>query len=470
MKCPKCGETIEENALYCKFCGEDIKIVPEFELDINFAADILAREVMLSKEEEAQTAKETELKQKKRHILWGLCAASCFVLLLAVGIGVFLYTHSYDYRIMKANAFLAKEDYEKATFYLEKAYQLDTQNIDLLLDLSECYHRAGKTEVYIQNLESVLADPKADNTQLYKAYNKLISYYADKEDYLSVGALLSTCEIDEIRLDYRHFIALPPEFSYPEGNYESMVPLKLSSNTAGKIYYTTDGTEPLEEERFLYTAPLFLEAGQHQISALFVNEYGLKSQIISKTYTVELAVPSAPEVFAQSGEYTSPTMIEILEFEDVTVYYTSDGTFPSEQSTLYRGPIPMPLGKSVFRFVGYNEDGVAGEITHREFYLTLNTELTTDTACYDIIKKMMETGKISDTIGTAVGLNGWYKYQFQYPVTVEGHGDFYVIAELFQDITGNREKTGTYYGVNILDRNIYKLSQDESGNYLLEGF
>ena len=83
---------------------------------------------------------------------------------------------------------------------------------------------------------------------------------------------------------------------------------------------------------------------------------------------------------------------------------------------------------------------------------------------------MMDNGKISDTIGTAVGLNGWYKYQFQYPITIEGYGDFYVIVELFQDITGNREKTGTYYGVNIKDRMIYKLSKDELGNYLLEGF
>ena len=130
----------------------------------------------------------------------------------------------------------------------------------------------------------------------------------------------------------------------------------------------------------------------------------------------------------------------------------------------------MPLGRSTFRFVGYNDDGIAGEITQKDYYLTLDTELTTDTACYDIIKKMIEAGKISDTIGTAIGLDGWYKYQFQYPVAIEGYGEFYVIAELFQDIAGNREKTGTYYGVNINDRQIYKLSNDELGNYLLEGF
>ena len=239
--------------------------------------------------------------------------------------------------------------------------------------------------------------------------------------------------------------------------------------TAGKIYYTADGSIPEEKEEMLYTAPLYLEAGEHIVSAVFVNEYGIKSDIAVSEYTVVLAVPSAPEVLVDSGEYDKPTMIEVQEFDDITVYYTVDGTFPSNRSTLYKGPIPMPLGSSSFRFVAYNEDGVAGDITEREYSLILDTELTTDSACYDVIKKMMDLGKISDTIGTAVGSEGWYKYQFQYPIRIEEE-DFYVIAEVFQDVAGNREKTGTYYSVNIKDRNIYKLSKDESGNYLLQGF
>ena len=31
MKCPKCGAFIPDEAVYCPSCGEEIKIVPEFD-------------------------------------------------------------------------------------------------------------------------------------------------------------------------------------------------------------------------------------------------------------------------------------------------------------------------------------------------------------------------------------------------------------------------------------------------------
>ncbi len=34
MNCPKCGAELEEGFLYCKKCGEDIHIVPDFEPEI----------------------------------------------------------------------------------------------------------------------------------------------------------------------------------------------------------------------------------------------------------------------------------------------------------------------------------------------------------------------------------------------------------------------------------------------------
>ena len=40
MKCPKCGESIKDGAVYCDHCGEEILIVPDFELDIDFASEL----------------------------------------------------------------------------------------------------------------------------------------------------------------------------------------------------------------------------------------------------------------------------------------------------------------------------------------------------------------------------------------------------------------------------------------------
>lgn len=470
MKCPKCGESIKDGAVYCDHCGEEILIVPDFELDIDFASELLAREVMESKQSEAkeELARITSQKRKKRLLIFvSIFAVVC---LLFSGIFYYLYTGSYEYQIKVANAAIADENFEKAVLYLEKAVEIRPTDIDILLDLAEGYNQTNNLTKYRQTLEAVISNSLSTTMQQAKAYNKLILLLDKEKEYETIEILLDNCTINEVLIEHQRFIALPPEFSFPEGEYETMVPLKLSSNTTGSIYYTMGGVLPEPKEEMLYTAPLFLEAGNHIISAIFVNEYGIQSDIVSKEYTVFLAVPDAPEVLPNSGEYHEPSMIEIEEFDDITVYYTIDGTLPSEQSILYKGPIPMPLGNSTFRFVGYNEDGVAGEITERSYHLILDTDLTTDTACYDVIKKMIEIGKISDTIGTAVGLDGWYKYQFQYPISVEEQGYFYVIAELFQDMSGNREKTGTYYAMNIKDRTMYKFSKDASGNYLLEGF
>ena len=51
MKCPNCGKEIEEGKLLCEHCGEEIKIVPDFDIELeaqlnetinNMAEDITA--------------------------------------------------------------------------------------------------------------------------------------------------------------------------------------------------------------------------------------------------------------------------------------------------------------------------------------------------------------------------------------------------------------------------------------------
>ena len=470
MICPKCGKTIEDNALYCEHCGEEIKIVPEFEIDINFAADILAREVMLSKEEEKQNLLKEQLKQKRKHILFLGTALVVVVVIIGILVGCFIYSGSYKYQMIKANAAIEKENYTKAILYLEKAYSLRLDDMSLLMDLGESYYRANQMDDFVETMELIISNVHSTDKHLIKAYSKLIAFYDLKQDYVSIETLLSKCDVEDVISLYDRFIASEPIFSYPEGTYESMLPLKLSSNTTGEIYYAMNGKIPMMADEYLYTSPLYLEAGTHTISAFFVNQYGMKSDTVTYNYRVKPAAPSAPEISIDDGEYYEPTFIEVLKFDDVTIYYTTDGTFPTQNSMIYSEPIPMPLGKTTFRFVGYNANGVAGEITEKTYHLILDTTYTTDTACYDIIKLMIENGKISDTIGTSANANGWYKYQFLYPISVEGYGEFYVIAESFQDMAGNRERTGILYGVNIYDRTIYQLSKGKNGNYLLEGF
>ena len=56
MKCPKCGETLEDGAVYCDHCGEEIHIVPSFDVHFDYATQILAKKVNESQQKENQEA------------------------------------------------------------------------------------------------------------------------------------------------------------------------------------------------------------------------------------------------------------------------------------------------------------------------------------------------------------------------------------------------------------------------------
>ena len=71
--------------------------------------------------------------------------------------------------------------------------------------------------------------------------------------------------------------------------------------------------------------------------------------MVTKNYHIEIEDLSAPELRAVSGDYEFPINIEVTDGYDV--YYTTDDSDPTQNSTVYNGPIPMPLGKSVFRFI-----------------------------------------------------------------------------------------------------------------------
>lgn len=59
-----------------------------------------------------------------------------------------------------------------------------------------------------------------------------------------------------------------------------------------------------------------MDAGKYTVKAIFINSYGIKSQITSKELTIAVTKPYAPEVSMYSGTYTEPNEIEINPQED----------------------------------------------------------------------------------------------------------------------------------------------------------
>lgn len=465
MNCPKCGAEIAEGSLYCTACGEDIHIVPDFdsevEQSIQDTLEQIAEEVKVSSGDDAQ-----ESPEKSRKSYWGWIIGFFFLIIMILGgviVGVWYHMeHSMEYQLAHAAECFRNQDYTQAVTYYLRAQELGNTDQEIQFALADCYYAMDNVGGYESQLLSMIESGLLSQEQLERAYSRLIQSYRARNDYQTIDELLNACDNESIRSTYQNLQAKPPEFGFEEGFYQEILPLKLSSNTAGTIYYTMDGSQP-DTSSTVYTAPIFLDNGEYTIKAMFVNQYGLVSDVVTKRYQIELQIPTAPDVLTASGEYSIPTLIQVNCDEDETIYYTVDGTAPTDKATRYTGPIPMPLGDSVYCFAVIEEDGIVGEVAERTYSLQLNTDIGVDMASATIYSEMMRTGRIQDYEGHA-GENGIYQYRFQYPMTIDEE-DYYIFAEMHVDESGGSIRTGSYYAVQVYNCTCYKLRIDENNNY-----
>ena len=483
MNCPKCGAKMEAGKLYCQNCGEEIKIVPDFEPEIeysiheilsNVAGDMAAdlqdedlSEELLQEEERQKRQKHDRLGNR---VLTGIGVSFIVLILLLTGVGAILKLSyfSYDHQMKKAYSCMQQQKFDQAITFYNRALELDSRSSLARYYLAEAYLQKGDVEQALVLFKEVAASEGGTEERM-SACRMVVDIYSEKGDYQAISDFLLDMGDNDISNSFQKYKAKAPEFSFEEGTYEVVLPLKLTSNTAGTIYFTMDGTTP-DTSSEIYSTPLFLENGDYLIKAYFVNEFGVASNVVEKAYHIDISIPVAPEVSAYSGDYENPTLILVEVPEGSRVYYTTDGTEPTNDSYEYREPIPMPVGKSRFKFITYNAEGVAGEVVSREYHLTLDTQVSVRDAEAIITQGMLDIGKIYDLSGLSYEIIGKYLYRFQYVTNEAGVGDVYIIAEFYEDTEGIQARTGALDGVGVYDGKRYRISLGEKNQYVFEEF
>lgn len=472
MKCPNCGADMPTGSLYCEQCGRDIQIVPDFEPEVELNIEQTISEIA---EDIIRNGQDTydwdnrveEPSAPKSKWLKGILISIVILACCTVGIltGIFYYQYySVEYQSSKAAGFVKEQNYDKAAKHYERALELAEDDVVLMFRLAEVYFLKNNKIEYEYLLRKIVNSEAATTDQITSAYGKLIAIYRSRNDYKAINELLLSSDNEDIMHIYQSYMALPPEFSMQEGFYTGICPLKITPYGTGKVYYTMDGSLP-NENSSMYIAPIILEDGDYTICAYFVNEYGIASEYVTKSYHVESDALSMPALSVVGGEYQFPINIEVVgDAEDV--YYTTDGSTPTLSSTPYTGPIPMPLGKTSFRFIRIKEGRTSG-VVERTYTLTMNTEYTSAHAEQDLVAYLLQSGRIYDGEGHFDGTAGMLKYRYQYVTNINQVDDFYVISEIYVDLQGNDVKTGNYYAVNPYTKAIYKLQIDENNDYLL---
>ncbi len=537
MNCPKCNRELKDGNLYCEFCGEEIKIVPDFEPEIENSIEetlssmadrineVTSDDILSApKEEEKETFRvfQKEEKKVKEGLLledfpededfmddmgsdemstesfwdeeeiihfkgsdklkklfmsfWGKGVASklivfsaALVILVALVFVVVLISSSinkssYGYQIEQAETAAQAGDYETAILYLENAMAMDSSDLEMKYLLAEYYQKVGESENALLVLKGLIC---GDTDTDIETYTKIFEIYSEQGKIIEISHMLSECEDPAILEQFSQYVANAPEFSEPEGSYDDVVHLKLTANTSGTIYYTVNGGTP-DTTSQVYTSPIFLESGYYTVKAIFVNSYGLVSEIVSQLYEINVTVPPKPEISVESGTYQTPELISVEVPEGCMTYYTTDGTTPTRDSMLYKEPICMPLGNSKFTFVTYSSENVASEVAVATYTYELPKDITVSAADAANLVTMHRFGMggLMDTQGHLSTISGKLLYMCEAVVALEDD-IYFVVYEYYEDPNNQiRTKTGLVFCAAMHDPNkVGELEIDEHGNY-----
>lgn len=540
MKCPKCNQELKDGQLYCEACGEEIKIVPEFDPEIeNSIEETLLGLADLVNEEDKDAVKPVnhavktkkkenfnvfikEVKKSQDTLLieefpddeivpddmeeddmpdedfwdeeeiihfkgngnvsklfmsfWSRSFLSKLIVLLsalliivvmvmcAVTVTGTIRENSYDYQVQQAMIAVENENYNDAIMYLEQAFTIDSSELEMKYLLAECYCNIGEEENAIFVLKGLIS---GDTETDINTYNKIFDIYSRQGNIVEISRILSECEDPVILEEFKQYVANAPEFSDVAGSYDDVVHLKLSANTNGTIYYTVNGGTP-DTSSDIYTAPIFLESGYYTVKAIFVNSYGLVSDVVSQQYEINVTVPVKPEISVPSGTYDVPQLISVEVPLGCTTYYTTDGSIPTRDSIQYKEPICMPLGDSKFTFITFSPENVASEPSMAMYTYKLPADATVSPADAASMVTMhrFNMGGLMDTQGHLSTISGKLLYMCEAAVALEDDV-YYVIYEYYEDPNSMlRTKTGLMFCSAMHDNTkVSVLEIDAEGNY-----
>ena len=463
MKCQKCGAEMVSGHLYCDICGAEYQIVPDFEPEIELSIAESLSNISESIEKHTNTPTEEipnmELEQTKLKVP-AFSTIFFFVLVCFVFIytGYYKYTHSVEYRTSKALEAVSISDYYKAAqiykslrkeFPQDAYWYIKEANTKLMLNKD--------TEAY--NL-ALLALDAEENCDL--AYEFLLSYLEEQGNYIEMNQLLKDCNYPEIKEKYWEYLCEVPKLNYESGSYDTSLELIFQKGYEGNIYYTLDKTIP-DTDSLKYEFPIQLGNGSHVLTVIYETPFGSFSEPVVFEYQITSDIPLAPVITLDSGNYSLAEMIRVELEPGMKVYYTTDLTQPTEKSTEYTGPIPMPLGESQFNFVAYSSKGFASEVTQKKYNLDIKFNISVDDAAIFLMQELISSGHILNFDGSIQDRYGVFHYFYKYTISDSGK-NYYVYEEHYLENQINNP-LNQFYAVDVLTGKSYKMIFDAYGNF-----
>ena len=242
-----------------------------------------------------------------------------------------------------------------------------------------------------------------------------------------------------------------PTFSVAAGTHVGSQSVTISTTYGDNIYYTTDGTTPTASST-LYSSAITVGTSQ-TVKAIAVKSGCTNSAIASAAYTIQCATPT----FSPSaGTVPYNQSVTISTSYGDNIYYTTDGSTPTTDGTLYSSAIAIDASKTV-KAIAVKSGCANSEVASAAYTATYSVTWSVNGSTYsagvvagnsNVVSgekiSAVPTAPTDNTLSCANKFMGWSaKSAGSTPKTTSYYDD------LFTDVVGSPAITGntTFYAV-----------------------
>ena len=363
-------------------------------------------------------------------------------------------SHGYAYYNNLAYEKMDNKDYEAAITNFKKALSFEEsksnakERADMMFWLYDSYKQTGKTEEGIPYLEEILELDDKNET----AYAYLIDYYGTLNKFEELAALFEkakeTGDSKIIEL-FSRYNGTKVEIYPAAGDYDDDIEVKLTTtDSKAKIYYSlNNGSDQI------YVSDIKLGEGNNTLNYYSINEYGIKSDILTAEYNVNYKAPSEPVISPEETDIAGNEKVKVTisgYADNAKVYYTLDGSEPTVSSKEYTGEFELESGTTTVTVLVINERGAKVTAT-KTYNVTYADKYTADTAEGVIWKKLIEKGLVDSEHKQSSDLCE-LKYYSKKTISKEPFHLFYFIVD--------DEIKDYFYGVNSQNGTVYIVTRN----------
>ena len=264
-------------------------------------------------------------------------------------------------------------NYEAALKYYSRALAIWPTSIDCRMKMVEIDLLQSNYESAIVLLQEVIQLEESHQ----KAYELLIDIYKDHKQYDQIRNLAKLTKDPVILALFKGYVIEQPNL-YPEDiRHKTAINLTMLSVEEEPIYYTLDGSDPIENGiLYVKTIPLN-QSGEYVVRAVCKNiQSGVYSEEVKKKYSLSIEPPAAPKSTPAGGNiFSELTYITLHAEEDCTIYYTWDGSIPTIESEKYSAPIPIQEGEHILTAIAVNKKtGLTSAVMQESFTYVITME------------------------------------------------------------------------------------------------